>query len=595
MTIFNVFTLLGGLALFLFGMQVMGDGLQRVSGSKLEQILETLTSTPLKGVLLGAGVTAVIQSSSATTVMAVGFVNSGIMQLKQVVGIIMGANLGTTVTAWILSLTGIEGTSFLAQICKPTSFAPILAFIGIIMYLFSKSDKAKDIGTIFLGFTVLMFGMDFMSGAVEPLAESEAFGALLVKFSNPVLGILAGAVITAILQSSSASVGILQALAISGVLPFSSAIPIIMGQNIGTCVTALLSCIGTSTNAKRTAMVHLYFNIIGTVIFLVMFYTLSSIFHFGFMSENITASQIAIVHTTFNVVATLCLLPFTSLLERLAVATIREHSSDKPAANRHGVMIPDERFLSSPAFAVEHCKSVFEEMVKEVKQNLMDAVKLNTKYDAELYYSILKREKKIDEYEHQLNIYLLKLNQANLSVKDSNDVSLMLNAIGDLERIADHAQNVAHTVNETSEIGETFSKWGRAELSILNAAVMDITNRAFRAFTENDLTLAKTVRPLEDTIDSMRDELKRRHIRRLQKGECTVYLGLHFIDIIDSLERISDYAAVLAGYILHENDDQFNSHRYLKTISDEDRALFHQSYADFRALYALPNEDQNDE
>ena len=594
MTIFNVFTLLGGLALFLFGMQVMGDGLQRVSGSKLEQILETLTSTPLKGVLLGAGVTAVIQSSSATTVMVVGFVNSGIMQLKQVVGIIMGANLGTTVTAWILSLTGIEGTSFLAQICKPTSFAPILAFIGIIMYLFSKSDKAKDIGTIFLGFTVLMFGMDFMSGAVEPLAESEAFGALLVKFSNPVLGILAGAIITAILQSSSASVGILQALAISGVLPFSAAIPIIMGQNIGTCVTALLSCIGTSTNAKRAAMVHLYFNIIGTVIFLVLFYTLSSVFQFGFMSENITASQIAIVHTTFNIVATLCLLPFTSLLERLAVATIREHSDDKPAANRHGVMIPDERFLSSPAFAVEHCKSVFEEMVKEVKQNLMDAVKLNTQYDTELYDSILKREKKIDEYEHQLNIYLLKLNQANLSVKDSNDVSLMLNAIGDLERIADHAQNVAHTVNETNESGETFSKWGRAELSILNAAVMDITNRAFRAFSENDLKLAKTVRPLEDTIDSMRDELKRRHIRRLQKGECTVYLGLHFIDIIDSLERISDYAAVLAGYILHENDDQFNSHRYLKTISDEDRALFHQSYADFRALYALPNEDLND-
>ena len=309
-----------------------------------------------------------------------------------------------------------------------------------------------------------MFGMDFMSNAVEPLAESEAFASLLVKFSNPVLGILAGALITAILQSSSASVGILQALAISGILPFSAAIPIIMGQNIGTCVTALLSCIGTSTNAKRAAMVHLYFNVIGTIIFLVMFYALSSVFQFGFLEENITASQIAIVHTTFNIVATLCLLPFTSLLERLAVATIREHNDDKPAENRHGIMIPDERFLSSPAFAVEHCKSVFEEMVKEVKQNLMDAVKLNTKYDAELYDSILKREKKIDEYEHQLNIYLLKLNQANLSVKDSNDVSLMLNDIGDLERIADHAQNVAHTVNETSEIGETFSKWGRAEL-----------------------------------------------------------------------------------------------------------------------------------
>ncbi|MGM9568375.1 MAG: Na/Pi cotransporter family protein [Clostridia bacterium] len=591
MTIFNFFTLLGGLALFLFGMQVMGDGLQRVSGSKLEQILETLTSTPLKSVLLGAAVTAVIQSSSATTVMVVGFVNSGIMQLRQVVGIIMGANLGTTVTAWILSLTGIEGTSFLAQICKPTSFAPILAFIGIIMYLFSKSDKAKDIGTIFLGFTVLMFGMDFMSSAVEPLAESEAFASLLVKFSNPVLGILAGALITAILQSSSASVGILQALAISGILPFSAAIPIIMGQNIGTCVTALLSCIGTSTNAKRAAMVHLYFNVIGTIIFLVMFYALSSVFQFGFLSENITASQIAIVHTTFNIVATLCLLPFTSLLERLAVATIRDHSDHQPAGSRHGVMIPDERFLSSPAFAVEHCKSVFEEMVKEVKQNLLDAVKLNTEYNEELYENIQKREKKIDEYEHQLSIYLLKLNQANLSVKDSNDVSLMLNAIGDMERIADHALNVAHTVNEIHESGESFSKWGKAELSVLNTAVMDITNRAFRAFTENDLVLAKTVRPLEDAIDGMRDELKRRHIRRLQKGECTVKLGLHFIDIIDSLERISDYDAVLAGYILHENDDHFNAHRYLKTISDEDRALFRQSYEDFCALYSLPEED----
>lgn len=591
MTIFNFFTLLGGLALFLFGMQVMGDGLQRVSGSKLEQILETLTSTPLKGVLLGAGVTAVIQSSSATTVMVVGFVNSGIMQLKQVVGIIMGANLGTTVTAWILSLTGIEGTSFLAQICKPTSFAPILAFIGIILYLFSKSDKAKDIGTIFLGFTVLMFGMTFMSDAVSPLAKSEFFASLLVKFSNPVFGILAGAIITAILQSSSASVGILQALAITGILPFASAIPIIMGQNIGTCVTALLSCIGTSTNAKRAAMVHLYFNIIGTIIFLILFYTLSSVFHFAFLQENITASQIAIVHTTFNVVATLCLLPFTSLLERLAIATVRDHDDNKASTNRHGVMIPDERFLSSPAFAVEHCKSVFDEMVKEVKQNLLAAVKLNTKYDEVLYEDIRKREKKIDEYEHQLNIYLLKLNQANLSVKDSNDVSLMLNAIGDLERIADHALKVASAVNETNAGGESFSKWGKAELAVLNTAVMDITNRAFRAFTENDLVLAKTVRPLEDAIDSMRDELKRRHIRRLQKGECTVKLGLHFINIIDSLERISDYDAVLAGYILHENDDQFNSHRYLKTISDEDRALFRQSYEDFVTLYSLPNED----
>ena len=587
MTIFNVLTLFGGLALFLFGMQVMGDGLQRVSGSKLEQILERLTNTPIKGVLLGAGVTAVIQSSSATTVMVVGFVNSGIMQLKQVVGIIMGANLGTTITAWILSLSGIEGTSFLAQMCKPTSFAPILAFVGIILYLFSKSDKAKDVGTIFLGFTVLMFGMDFMSDAVSPLAESPAFGELLVKFSNPLLGILAGAIITAILQSSSASVGILQALAITGILPFSAAVPIIMGQNIGTCVTALLSCIGTSTNAKRAAMVHLYFNILGTIIFLILFYTASAFLDFAFLSGNITASQIAIVHTTFNIVATCCLLPFAGVLERLACTTVRGPKGT-PVADKKTVCL-EERFLSTPAFAVEHCKSVMEDMMAEVKQNLMDVVKLNNKFDTDLYIEITGREKLIDEYEHNVNDYLLKLNKTNLSVKDSTEVSIMLNAVSDLERIADHAFSVANTVNESASNGEEFSKWGKAELTVLNAAVIDSMNRAFRAFSENDVDLAKTVRPLEDAVDGIREELKRRHIRRLQKGECTVKLGLHFIDIVDDMERISDYGAVLAGYVLHENNDNFNSHRYMKTISDEDRALYRQAYDEYCTLYSLPD------
>ncbi|MBQ2763796.1 MAG: Na/Pi cotransporter family protein [Firmicutes bacterium] len=589
MSIFNILTLFGGLALFLFGMQVMGDGLQRVSGSKLEQILERLTNTPIKGVLLGAGVTAVIQSSSATTVMVVGFVNSGIMQLKQVVGIIMGANLGTTITAWILSLSGIEGSSFLAQMCKPTSFAPILAFIGIILYLFSKSDKAKDIGTIFLGFTVLMFGMDFMSDAVSPLAESEAFGELLIKFSNPLLGILAGAVITAILQSSSASVGILQALAITGILPFSAAIPIIMGQNIGTCVTALISCIGTSTNAKRAAMVHLYFNILGTIIFLILFYTASALFDFAFLSGTISASQIAVVHTTFNIVATCCLLPFAGVLEKLACATVRAPKGT-PVADKKNVVL-EERFLSTPAFAVEHCKSVMEDMMNEVKQNLMDVVKLNGKFDAGLFDTINDREKLVDEYEHSMNDYLLKLNKSNLSVKDSTEVSIMLNAVSDLERIADHAYAVANTLNESAANGEEFSQWGKAELTVLNAAVIDSVNRGFRAFQENDVELAKTVRPLEDAVDGIREELKRRHIRRLQRGECTVKLGLHFIDIVDSMERISDYSAVLAGYVLHENNDNFNSHRYMKTISDEDRALYRRSFDEYCTLYSLPDVD----
>lgn len=590
MTIFNILTLIGGLSLFLFGMQVMGEGLQRVSGSKLEQILERLTSTPIKGVLLGAGVTAVIQSSAATTVMVVGFVNSGIMQLKQVVGIIMGANLGTTVTAWILSLSGIEGTSFLAQMCKPTSFAPILAFIGIILYLFSKNDKAKDIGTIFLGFTILMFGIDFMSEAVTPLAESEAFGDMLVKFSNPLLGIFAGALITAILQSSSASVGILQALSLTGILPFSAAVPILMGQNIGACVTTLISCIGTSTNAKRAAMIHLYFNILGTIIFLILFYAGNAVFQFDFVSQSITPLQIAIVHTTFNVVATCFLLPFTGLLEFLACVTVR-NSKGTSIADKKKVNL-EERFLSTPAFAVEHAKSVLSDMMQEVKQNLMDVVKLNKEYDGDLYSEITARERLIDEYEHNMNDYLLKLNKTNLSVKDSSEVSIMLNAVGDLERIGDHAYSVAKSVHENASNGEEFSKWGKAELNVLNTAVIDVVNRSFRAFSDTDVETAKTVRPLEEAVDGIREELKRRHIRRLQKGECTVKLGLHFIDIVDSMERISDYCAVLAGYVLHEYNDNFNSHRYMKTISDEDRALYHRAYNEYCALYTLPSIDE---
>lgn len=588
MTIFNFFTLLGGLALFLFGMQVMGNGLQRVSGSKLEQILERLTSTPLRGVLLGAGVTAVIQSSSATTVMVVGFVNSGIMQLKQVVGIIMGANLGTTVTAWILSLTGIQGTSFFLQLCKPTSFSPILAFIGVILLLFAKGEKTKDIGTIFLGFTVLMYGMEFMSGAVAPLAENAAFASLLVKFSNPILGILVGAVITAIIQSSSASVGILQAVAITGILPFSAAVPIIMGQNIGTCVTALISSVGTSKNAKRAAFVHLYFNVLGSIIFMVFFYAITAMFHFDFLAQNITASQIAVVHTTFNIVATLCLLPFSGVLEKLACATVR---SDKNVPSPGDVPVLEERFLSSPGFAVEHCKTVLNDMAAEVKRNVYGAVKINTDYDSALYGEIDSREKRINEYEQRLNDYMLKLNQAGISAKDSAEVSMMLSSVSDLERISDHAIKVAHTMHDCSECGESFSKWGKAELAIFNAAVLDITDRAFDAFIRHDVSGAKKVQPLEEVIDDMRDELKRRHIQRLQKGECTVKMGLFFIDILNDLERVSDYAADLAGYILHDKDANFDTHRYFSTISDDDRELFKELYHEYKVAYVLPDPD----
>lgn len=586
MTVFNIFTLLGGLALFLFGMQVMGNGLQRVSGSKMERVLEKLSSTPIKGVLLGAGVTAVIQSSSATTVMVVGFVNSGIMQLKQAVGIIMGANLGTTVTAWILSLAGIEGTSFLAQMCKPSSFSPVLAFIGIILLLFSKNDRAKNIGTIFLGFTVLMYGMGFMTDAVSPLSESATFAELLIKFSNPILGVLAGAIFTAIIQSSSASVGILQALAITGVLPFTSAVPIIMGQNIGTCVTALLSCIGTSKNAKRAAFVHLYFNMIGTVIFLTLFYAVFSVFKFSFMSGNISATEIAIVHTTFNVVVTLCLLPFTAFLEKLARATVKDKKGEEPF---RGVM-PEELLLATPGFAVEHCKTVINDMISFVEKNVAAAVRLGEQFDESVFNDMREREKLINEYESRLNDYMLRLSQAELSEKDAHEVSKMLNAVGDLERISDHALNVGNISKERYENGESYSRWGKAELAVFNDAVTDIIKRAVGAYRSNDIALAKSVQPLEEVIDGLRDELKRRHIRRLQKNECTVKLGLYFIDTISDLERISDYSANLAGYILHANDEHFDNHRYMLTISDDDRALFCRQYEDYRREFALPAE-----
>jgi phosphate:Na+ symporter len=547
-----------------------------------------LTSTPIKGVLLGAAVTAVIQSSSATTVMTVGFVNSGIMQLKQAVGIIMGANLGTTVTAWILSLTGIEGSSFLAQMCKPSSFSPILAFIGIICLLFSKNDRAKNIGTIFLGFTVLMYGMAFMTDAVSPLAENEAFIELLVKFSNPILGVLAGAIFTAILQSSSASVGILQALAITGVLPFTSAVPIIMGQNIGTCITALLSSIGTSKNAKRVAFVHLYFNVIGTAIFLGLFYAAFSVFDFTFMRGNITATEIAIVHTIFNVIVTFCLLPFTGVLEKLARATIKEKKGEAPL---RGVM-PEELLLATPGFAVEHCKTVISDMISFVEKNVADAVKLSERHDESVYTVMREREKRINEYESRLNDYMLKLSQAELSEKDAHEVSKMLNAVNDLERISDHALNVARIAKEKDEHGESYSRWGKAELAVYNDAIMDIVKRAVGAYRSNDINLAKSVQPLEETIDGLRDELKRRHIRRLQKGDCTIKMGLYFIDTISDLERISDYSANLAGYILHANDENFDTHRYMLTISEDDRAMYCRQYEDYRKEFALPDENK---
>ena len=456
MNFFSILTLLGGLAMFLYGMQVMGDGLAKVSGGKLEQILENLTSSKWKAVLLGMCVTAVIQSSSATTVMVVGFVNSGIMKLTQAVGIIMGANIGTTITSWILSLTGIESSNFFISLLKPSSFSPILAMVGIILLTFTKSSRKKDIGTIMLGFAVLMFGMESMSGAVKPLADVPEFTGLLLKFSNPVAGILAGTILTAIIQSSSASVGILQALCMTGAVPFSSAFPIIMGQNIGTCVTALLSAIGANKNAKRAAMIHLYFNLIGTVIFMILFYMIDAAVHFPFMTQMATPATIAITHSVFNITATLVWLPFSNLLVKLACLTIRDDKKDEVSKEDQEFMILESRFLEKPAFAVEQGRNAARQMEKDSRKALNIALDLIYDYSEEQAERVQKIESKVDRYEDELGTYLVKLNNKNLSERDSHSVSTMLHCIGDFERISDHAVNIMESAQELHEMSCRF-------------------------------------------------------------------------------------------------------------------------------------------
>ena len=480
MDFFSILTMLGGLALFLYGMQVMGDGLAKISGGKLEKILENLTSSKLRAVLLGLGVTAVIQSSSATTVMVVGFVNSGIMKLTQAVGIIMGANIGTTVTAWILSLAGIESNNFFMSLLKPSSFAPILALIGIVLLMFTKNSRKKDIGAILVGFAVLMFGMDTMSAAVKPLADVPEFTNLLLAFSNPIAGVLAGTVLTAIIQSSSASVGILQALCVTGAVPYSAAFPIIMGQNIGTCVTALLSAIGANKNAKRAAMIHLYFNIIGTVVFLSVFYILNAAVQFPFMDAMATPAAIAVTHSVFNVTATLLLLPFSNLLVKLACMTIRDSSEDVEAAKEdQEFLILESRFLEKPAFAVEQGRTAARRMAEDSWKALKASFDVLHDYSEEKAQKITKMESKVDRYEDELGTYLVQLNNKDLSETDSHSVSMMLHCIGDFERISDHAVNIKESADELHAKGLSFSVYAKAELRVLTAAVTKIGNSVF--------------------------------------------------------------------------------------------------------------------
>lgn len=587
MDFFDVLSMIGGLAMFLFGMHVMSDSLAKLSGGKMERILEKLTSNKFKAVLLGGGVTAVIQSSSATTVMVVGFVNSGIMKLSQAVGIILGANIGTTVTSWILSLTGIEGSNFWVQMLKPTSFSPILALIGIVMLMFAKKDKFKDVGTILVSFAVLMFGMDMMSDAVAPLKDSPAFANLFTVFSNPILGMLAGAALTAVIQSSSASVGILQALSSTGAINFASAVPIILGQNIGTCVTALISSTGASKNAKRAAFVHLYFNVIGTIVFMALFYGVNAFVHFEFLEGPATEVGIAAVHTAFNILATAVLLPFSKLLEKLACLTIRDKENDVKETVATEFMMLDVRFMEKPAFAVDQCIKTANNMAETVRKSVAMAIGLMDNYDAQKADEVSEMESLVDRYEDELGNYLVNLSTKNLSEEDSRTVSELLHTIGDLERMSDHARNIMEAAKEMNDKEMTFSDKAREELQIYTEALRRIVDEAVDAFIRNDRKLARLVEPLEEVIDGLNKELKQRHIRRLREGKCTIELGFVLSDITTNCERIADHCSNVAVSVLQVKHTELESHEYLDRLRANDPD-FKLHYNDFVRIYRLP-------
>ena len=590
MDLFDVLSMLGGLALFLYGMHSLGDGLEKLSGGKLETILEKLTSKPIFAVLLGAGVTAAIQSSSATTVMVVGFVNSGIMKLHQAVYIIMGANIGTTVTSWILSLTGVEGDNFIMQLLKPESFSPVFAFIGIIFLMFTKSEKKKVVGSILIGFAILMTGMGAMSAAVKPLAEVPEFTNILTVFKNPIFGMIAGAILTAVIQSSSASVGILQALCATGVLSFSAALPIIMGQNIGTCVTAIISSIGTGKNARRTALVHLYFNIIGTVLFMILFYLLNAFIHFSFMDSQASEVSIAVGHSVFNILTVLVLFPFAGLLEKLACLTVKDNpeNSVKKTQMEKDFRALDTRFLDVPGLAIAHSKSVAENMSELSKECLFKAMSLLTGYDEDLALEVSDLEDKVDKYEDELGTYLVKLSSKNLNENDSRMLSELLHCIGDFERISDHAINIQEAAKEMHDKELKFSEKAKTELSVFGQAVQDIVNLSFKVFKDNDDILATAVEPLEEAIDTLNYEIKNRHVRRLREGKCTIELGFVLSDVLVNYERISDHCSNIAVSLIQIHEDNYETHGYLDALKHKDEKNFKEKYNECLEHYILP-------
>lgn len=589
MNVYDILNLLGGIALFLFGMHTLSASLEKLAGGKLETWLEKATSKPIKGVVLGAIITAVIQSSAATTVMIIGFVNSGLMKLSQAIGVIMGANIGTTATSWLLSLqsiSGSDGFSFL-NLLKPTTFTPVLAVIGVILIMFTKSDKKKTIGMILAGFAVLMFGMNSMSSATAGLAENETFCNILMMFSNPVLGVIAGAVLTAVLQSSSASIGILQSIAIStGKVTYSVALPLLLGQNIGSCVTALISSVGANKPAKRVAFVHLYFNVIGTVVFLSIFYLLNAFISMPFMEESLNAVGIAVIHTGFNVLATALFLPFTKQLEKLACLTVRDDSNDEKLTP----MLLDERLLKTPSVAIEQCRNVCIRMARLTQETLKMSMEVVTTFDAKKCAEVIDNENAIDIFEDKIGSYILKISSKDLSENDSKIVSSMLHTIGDLERISDHAVNIVEAAEEMHSKKIKFSPQALRELPVIINAVSEILDMSINAFVSGDVNLAKNVEPLEDVIDQLRSDLKTRHIERLRNGKCTIELGFILQDLLTNFERVSDHCSNIAVYLIQISDNSMDTHEYMNELKKLDRSEFMDEFNDYKNKYILPEQ-----
>ena len=581
MNIFSVITLIGGLAFFLFGMNVMSGSLEKMAGGKLELLLKKMTANPIISLVMGAVITIAIQSSSATTVMMVGLVNSGIMDFAQTLHIIFGANIGTTLTSWILSLSGIESDAVWMQMLKPENFAPLFAMVGIVMTMVCKSDKKRSIGTVLVGFAVLIFGMNLMGEAVSPLADSPAFAQLMTKFNQPLIGLAVGTVVTGIIQSSAASVGMLQALSLTGSISYAMAIPIIMGQNIGTCVTAMISSIGTNTQAKRVAVMHISVNVLGTLIWLPLLTLTNAIFHFAFMDWAVSPVTIAMLHSVFNILTTLVLMPFSKYLLKLAVWVVKEKGTAVPGEELDAVPFLDERLLSTPSVAIQECNSQTCKMLELARENIRLAVQQFSHYSDSDQLLVLQTEEEIDAFEDRLSTYLVKLSAQALSQNDSHVISKMLHAIGDFERLGDHAVNLNKVAKEIHDKGLSFTQEAQAELNTLLQAIDEILTMTVTAYERNDTDLAARVEPLEEVIDQLIAKMKDQHIRRLQQGACTIEKGFIFSDLLNNCERISDHCSNIAVAVIEVEHDSFDAHRYLQGVKygNHEFNLIFQEYA----------------